>query len=113
MMKARKRSQKSLAQAHRRATVRLLREYVAELKTVIAEGCQVVPRRDGSVERIGFEAMDHDIKGSFLCLCVDFTDYVNRGMEPADGDRIIENILAGKPFDRWLEGVLGDESAEE
>jgi hypothetical protein len=90
----------------------LLHDFVEEVRTAIAEGCQVVPRPDGTEERIRYEAMDEPSKILFLHACIDFTDYVNRGMEPALGDQILENVLAGKPSDRWLEGALGAEGEE-
>jgi hypothetical protein len=88
---------------------KLLREFADELKKGLAHGCQVVPKRDGSEERIRYEAMDYKTKVLFLTACVDFTDYVNRGMEPAIGDRILDNVIAGKPSERWLDGILGPE----
>jgi hypothetical protein len=90
-------------------TTALLHEFANELETVVAEGCEIVPRRDGSETRIRYEAMDPDTRLMFLNLAVDFTDYVNRGMEPAHGNRVIQNVLASKKRSRWLEGVLGDD----
>ncbi|HJT79256.1 MAG TPA: hypothetical protein VJ739_18820 [Gemmataceae bacterium] len=87
----------------------LLCEYMKELETCIAEGCQVIPHRDGSETRISYQEMDPDAKLMFLGVAVDFTAYVNRGMEPAHGNRIIDNILAGKERSRWLEGILGED----
>jgi hypothetical protein len=91
---------------------KLLAEFVEELKTGIAEGCQVVAKRDGSEEYIKYEAMDDRTKVLFLNACVDFTAYVNRGMEPAVGNRLMDNVLAGKASDQWLEGVLLGEGNE-
>ena len=90
--------------------IALLCEYANELDAVVAEGCQVIPHRDGSETRIGYEAMDPETKLDFLSLAVDFTAYVNRGMKPAHGDQIIQNVLAGKERSRWLEGILGNDS---
>jgi hypothetical protein len=96
------------SEAQSGTTITLLHEFANELEAVVAEGCQIVPHRDGSETRIGYEAMDPDTRLHFLCLAVDFTAYVYRGMEPAHGNLVIQNVLAGKERSRWLEGVLGD-----
>jgi len=72
----------------------LLDEFTAELRTVIAEGCQVVPLRDRGEVRIPFSQMDPETRARFLDACVDFTAYVNRGMDPEEGDRILTALLA-------------------
>jgi hypothetical protein len=38
--------------------------------------------------------MDRAARARFLDACVDFTAYVNWGMDPADGGRILATILA-------------------
>jgi len=87
---------------------KILSKYAQELKLLIAEGCQVIHRKDGTEERIGYEAMDPKTQELFL-QCVDFTEYVNNGMEPALGDKVLDNVLAGKEFEHWLEGTQGIE----
>jgi hypothetical protein len=72
----------------------LLDEFTAELRTVIAEGYQVIPLRDGDEVRIPFAQMDQETRARFLDASVDFTAYVNRGMDPEEGDRILTALLA-------------------
>ena len=91
---------------------KLLHEYVNELEQAVAEGCEVIVNRDGSETHIGYEDMDTDTKAQFLSLAVDYTVYVNRGLEPAHMNRVLDNIQAGKVRSRWLEGVLGDDLQE-
>ncbi len=87
----------------------LVREYVNELEACVAEGCQIVPNPDGSETHIGYKEMDPDTRGLFLSVVVDYTAYVNRGLEPAHMNRILDNIEGGKERSRWLEGVLGED----
>ena len=72
----------------------LLEEFTAEVRAATLEGSRVIPKRDGSVVRIPYREMDAEEKARFLDLCVDFTDYVNRGMDPEEGGRILTEILA-------------------
>jgi hypothetical protein len=72
----------------------LLNEFTAELRAVIAERYQVIPLPDGGEVRIPFSPMDPETRASFLEACVDFTDYVNRGMNPQEGNRILTALLA-------------------
>jgi hypothetical protein len=72
----------------------LLDEFTAELRAAIAEGCQVIPLRDGGQVRIPFGQMDPEARARFLDACVDFTAYVNRGMDPEEGNRILATLLA-------------------
>jgi hypothetical protein len=78
----------------RRHMKTLLDELTAELRIVIAEGCQVIPQPDGGVVRIPFALMDPEARVRFLDACVDFTAYVNRGMDPEEADRILTALLA-------------------
>lgn len=71
----------------------LLDEFTAELRIAIAEGCQVIWLEDGGEVRIPFSQMDAETRASFLDACVDFTAYVNRGMDPEEGDRILATFL--------------------
>jgi hypothetical protein len=38
--------------------------------------------------------MDPEARARFLDACVDFTAYVNRGMDPEEGNRILATLLA-------------------
>jgi hypothetical protein len=72
----------------------LLDEFTAELRAAIAQGCQVIPQPDGGEVRVPFGQMDPETRERFLDACVDFTAYVNRGMDPEDGSRILATLLA-------------------
>ncbi len=71
----------------------LIEEFTRELTAAIAEGAQVIPQEDGTEKRIRYEQMDREARSRFLGAVVDFTDYVNRGMEPSEGDAVIERLL--------------------
>src|SRR5262245_45272450 len=63
----------NLENNERRHMNTLLNEFTAELRTVIAEGCQVIWLPDGGEVRIPFSQMDPETRASFLDACVDFT----------------------------------------
>ncbi len=66
-------------------------------------GAQVVFGKDGERKRVPFESLDNAAKIGMLEACVEWNTYMDMGLEPEVGERIIENAARGKPQDRWLE----------
>jgi hypothetical protein len=44
-----------------------------------------------------------------LAYGIDWTEYVNCGMEPIECDRIMMNAIDGKPQQQWLEPIANEE----
>jgi hypothetical protein len=52
---------------------------------------------------VPYAELDRDGKLDLLSHLVDWTDYVNRGLDMDTGDMIIFNAVDGKPPEKWLE----------
>jgi hypothetical protein len=79
-------------------------ELVEEIKEAMAEG---------SSGGVPFARLSQEGKQEFLSYVIDWTDFINRGLEVSIGDektyqgigRIIDNAIAGKPCEQWLGGT--------
>jgi hypothetical protein len=65
----------------------------------------------GSSNGVPFAKLSHEGKREYLGVGIDWTDYINRGLaietkETWRGiDAIIDNVIAGKPTDQWVDGT--------
>ena len=85
--------------------LKLLLKAAKEVAQVLIEGRQVVYSKDGNRRFIRFDEMDSEEKGSFLCYCIDWTAYINRGLEIDEVNKLTANVLAGKTPSLWLEDI--------
>lgn len=80
----------------------LVNELVNDIKMAMTEG---------SSNDVPFAQMSKEGKEEFLSFAIDWTDYINRGLsvgikgeETYKGiDRIIQNAIAGRPSEQWME----------
>jgi hypothetical protein len=79
----------------------LVNGLVEEIKEAMAHG---------STNGVPFARLSQEGKEEFLSFIIDWTDYLNRGLEVGIGDEktcesiqcIIENAIAGKPSEHWI-----------
>ena len=85
-------------------------EAMAEVAGVMRDGAQLVySEATGNVENIPFSQLDREGKIELLAYGIDWTEYVNCGMEPIESDRIMMNAVDGKPQERWLEPIANEQ----
>ncbi len=85
-------------------------EALAEVAGVMREGAQLIfSETTGEVENVPFSRLDRDGKMELLAYGIDWTEYVNCGMEPVECDRIMMNAVDGKPQERWLEPIANEQ----
>jgi hypothetical protein len=88
----------------------LLVEAVAEVAVVMRDGAQLIfSEATGKVENVSFSQLDREGKMELLAYGIDWSEYVNCGMEPIECDRIMMNAVDGKPQERWLEPIANEE----
>jgi hypothetical protein len=67
----------------------------------------------GSSNGVPFDSLPPEGKKELLSLGIDWTDYINRGLAVETGetwmgiDVIIDNAVAGKSAEQWMEGAQG------
>ena len=84
-------------------------EALAEVAGVMSDGTQLIySETTGKIENIPFSQLDREGKIELLAYGIDWTEYVNCGMEPIESDRIIMNAVDGKPQERWLEPIANE-----
>jgi hypothetical protein len=85
-------------------------EALAEVADVMRDGAQLIfSEATGNFERVPFSELDREGREGLLAFGIDWTEYVNRGMEPIECDRIVMNALDGKPQEQWLEPIANEE----
>jgi hypothetical protein len=85
-------------------------ESLAEAAEVVRDGAQFIfSEATGKVESVPFSQLDRQGQMELLAYGVDWTEYVNCGMEPIECDRIVMNAVDGKPQERWLEPIANEE----
>ena len=85
-------------------------EALAEVAEVMRDGAQLIfSEATGKVENVPFSELDREGKMELLAYGIDWTEYVNCGMEPIECDRIVMNAVDGKPQERWLEPIANEE----
>lgn len=62
---------------------------------------------EGRANGVPYAALDLGDRLGLLSHGIDWTAYVNRGLDPVANDRLVFNATAGRPPDRWW-----NESAE-
>lgn len=85
-------------------------EALAEVAEVMRDGAQLIfSEATGKFENVPFSELDREGREGLLAIGIDWTEYVNRGMEPIECDRIVMNAVDGKPQERWLEPIANEE----
>jgi hypothetical protein len=85
-------------------------EALAEVAEVMRDGAQLIfSEATGKVENVPFSELDREGREGLLAIGIDWTEYVNCGMEPIECDRIVMNAVDGKPQERWLEPIANEE----
>jgi hypothetical protein len=83
---------------------------LAEVAEVMRDGAQLIfSEATGNFERVPFSELDREGREELLAIGIDWTEYVNRGMEPIECDRIVMNAVDGKPQEQWLEPIANEE----
>jgi hypothetical protein len=85
-------------------------EALAEVAGVMRDGAQLIySEATGNVENVPFSQLDREGKMELLGYGINWTEYVNCGMEPIECDRLVMNAVDGKPRERWLEPIANEE----
>jgi hypothetical protein len=85
-------------------------EALAEVAGVMLDGAQLIfSEATGKFENVPFSQLDREGREGLLAIGIDWTEYVNCGMEPIECDRIMMNALDGKPEEQWLEPIANEE----
>jgi hypothetical protein len=85
-------------------------EVLAEAAEVVRDGARLIfSEATGKVESVPFSQLDREGKMELLAHGIDWTEYVNCGMEPIECDRIVMNAVDGKPQEQWLEPIANEE----
>jgi hypothetical protein len=88
----------------------VLMEALAEVTGVVRDGSQLIySEATGKIENVPFSQLDREGKMELLACGIDWTEYVNCGMEPIACDRIMMNAVDGKPQELWLEPIANEE----
>jgi hypothetical protein len=88
----------------------VLMEALAEVAGVMRDGAQLsFSEATGKIESVPFSQLDREGKMELLSHGIDWTEYVNCGIEPIECDRIVMNAVDGKPQERWLEPIANEE----
>jgi hypothetical protein len=79
----------------------VLMEALADVAGAMRDAAQLIfSETTGKVESVPFSELDREGKEGLLALGIDWTEYVNLGMEPIECDRIVMNAVDGKPQEK-------------